>query len=117
MSRRLRAGDTDEHIIEQRQENKGPLGKTKTFMQDWGWAVYLLVAIVLSLGYRYVTPSDEIKAIKTEQGILKDAVEDLKNTTKSQANDISIIVRLQCFNDNYTTKQLNLVGIHCDGIR
>lgn len=117
MPRRLRAGDTDEHVTEQRSENKGPLGKTKTFMQDWGWAVYLLVAILLSLGYRYVTPSDEIKDIKVEQGILKDAVDTLNRVTKTQATDIRAISLLQCFNAAYTNGQLRLVGIDCTGIR
>lgn len=110
MPHRLRAGDTDEHVAEQRSENKGPIGKTKTFMQDWGWAVYLLVAIALSLGYRYITPADEMASMKKD-------ISDLKNVTTGQAQDISAIVRLQCFNEAYTVKQLNLVGIHCDGIR
>lgn len=110
MSNRLRAGDTDEHVVEQRASNQGPIGRTKTFMQDWGWAVYLAVAVILSLGYKYTTPASEISTMKKD-------IADLKTVTEGQAADISTIVRLQCFNENYTTKQLNLVGIHCDGIR
>lgn len=117
MTRKLRAGDTDEHVLERRAENQGPMGKTKTFMQDWGWAVYLVVAVALSLGYKYVTPSDEIKAIKTEQTTLKDAVDELKLVTKEQAGDIKSFKLLQCFNTGYTTGQLRLVGIDCTGIR
>jgi hypothetical protein len=104
-------------VVEQRASNQGALGRTKTFMQEWGWIFYLVGGILLALGFSYKTPSGEIKDIKDEQTILRGAVEELKNTTKTQANDISIIVRLQCFNENYTTKQLNLVGIKCDGIR
>lgn len=110
MSHRLRAGDTDEHVAEQRSSNQGPIGKTKTFMQDWGWAIYLGVAIALSLGYRYITPGEEIASMKKD-------ITELKDVTRGQAGDINAITRLQCFNENYTVKQLNLVGIRCDGIR
>jgi hypothetical protein len=117
MSRKVRLGDTDEHVIEQRAENQGPIGRTKTFMQDWGWCVYLVVAIILSLCYRYVTPGDEIRDIKAEQTILKAAVDTLKDVTKAQAADIRAVSLLQCFNKNYTNGQLRLVGIDCTGIR
>lgn len=110
MPNRLRVGDTDEHVVEQRSSNQGPIGKTKTFMQDWGWAVYLAVAVMLALGFKYVTPADEMASMKKD-------ISDLKTVTQGQAADISTIVRLQCFNEQYTTKQLNLVGIKCDGIR
>jgi hypothetical protein len=100
-----------------RESDRSKASKVKVFAQEWGWAVTLVGAIALTLGYRYVTPADEIQAIKAEQGVLKDAVDTLNRVTRGQASDINAITRLQCFNDNYTTKQLNLVGIHCDGIR
>jgi hypothetical protein len=117
MSRKLRAGDTDEHVIEQRAENQGPIGKTKTFMQDWGWAFYIVGGLALALGFSYKTPSTEIREIKSEQSVLKDAVDTLKTVTKAQASDIRAISLLQCFNPNYTNGQLRLVGIDCTGIR
>lgn len=110
MPHRLRAGDTDEHVVEQRASNQGPIGKTKSFMHEWGWALSALTFILLALGFKYVTPADQINGMKKD-------ITELKDVTRVQAQDISTIVRLQCFNENYTTKQLNLVGIHCDGIR
>lgn len=100
-----------------RDGDRGPIGKTKSFMQDWGWAIYLITGIFLALGFTYKTPSAEIKEIKLEQSTLKDAVDTLKAITKGQAMDIRAVSLLQCFNKNYTNGQLRLVGIDCKGIR
>lgn len=97
-------------MVQQRASNQGAIGKTKSFMHEWGWAISALTFILLALGFKYITPADQMEAMKKD-------ISDLKRVTESQAQDISTIVRLQCFNENYTTKQLNLVGIHCDGIR
>jgi hypothetical protein len=95
-----------------RQADQGRVGRVKAFVQDWGWAVSVGVFLLLALGFKYTTPRDEINELKTTQVSLKASIDTLKNVTKDQAADISTIVRL-----NYTTRQLNLVGIHCDGIR
>lgn len=100
-----------------RDADRGTIGKTKSFMQDWGWAVYIVVSILIALGFEYKTPREEIQDLRANQVTLTTAITKLETVTKEQAADISTIVRLQCFNDAYTTKQLNLVGIHCDGIR
>jgi hypothetical protein len=100
-----------------RQADQGRVGRVKAFAQDWGWAVSVGVFLLLALGFKYTTPRDEINELKTTQASLKASIDTLKNVTKDQAADISTIVRLQCFNLNYTTRQLNLVGIRCDGIR
>lgn len=100
-----------------RQADQGPVGKTKSFMQEWGWAFYIVGAVLLALGFKYTTPSQEISNVKVIQDGLKASIDTLKDVTKDQAKDIATIVRLQCFNRSYSNEQLNLVGIHCDGIR
>lgn len=72
---------------------------------------------MLALGFSLRTPGAEIKDVKVEQVLLRASIDTLKNVTKEQARDIATIVRLQCFNELYTTRQLKLVGINCDGIR
>lgn len=100
-----------------RESDKGPIGKVRSFMRDWGWIVSIVGFALLALGFKYTTPREEIDTVKHAQLELKASVDTLKDVTKSQAADIATIVRLQCFNKGYSNEQLNLVGIHCDGIR
>lgn len=97
-----------------READHGKIALIRTLVRDWGW---LIAMVMLGLGFGLITPGGEIKDVKVEQGVLKRELKDLTEVTRQQARDISTIVRLQCFNELYTPRQLKLVGIDCDGIR
>lgn len=100
-----------------REGDNGKVSATKTFLKDWSGAFVLLTGALLALGFKYTTPKQEMDGIKTEITELKEVTTELKQVTRDQAQDISTIVRLQCFNIAFTTQQLNLVGVKCAGIR
>lgn len=104
-----------------RETDNGKIAFIRSLAKDWGW---LIVMVAVALGFSIRTPGSEIqdvktdiKEVKTEQAVLKEELRSLTEVTREQARDISTIVRLQCFNENYTARQLNLAGVKCDGIR
>lgn len=99
---------------ERRETDHGKIALIRSLVKDWGW---LIAMLFLALGFGFRTPGGEIKAVKAEQIALKDELRTLTGVTQQQARDISTIVRLQCFNEQYTTRQLSLAGVECDGIR
>lgn len=107
-----------------RDADKGRVGRLKAFMTEWGWAIAFMGTVLVGMGYSYKTPKDELNTVKesvaevrADQSTLKAALDTLKDVTTKQAADISTMVRLQCFNSIYTTRELGLVGINCHGIR
>lgn len=97
-----------------RETDNGKIALFRSLVKDWGW---LLAMLFLALGFGFRTPAADIKEVKAEQVALKEELRTLTGVTQQQARDISTIVRLQCFNENYTARQLNLVGVKCEGIR
>lgn len=100
-----------------RAEDTGTLATINKKMEDYRVFIYAIIGIALALGFRYVTPNERFKKIEDNQAKFQQNITELKDTTISQARNIKGITLLQCFNKNYTSGQLRLVGIDCTGIR
>jgi len=75
MNRQLRAGDTDEHVIEQRSEVKSKWGRVDGFLERYG-RILLTLAVALSTWFlsHVVAPLNQIPKVVEHQS-WQDSVE------------------------------------------
>jgi hypothetical protein len=97
----------------QRREDQSFWWKATGTLQKYKLLVWLGVGVLVAFGFDFKTPAQSIQSVKDDIKLVDARVDVIEDKHEDIVAEMQKVTRLQCFNENYSRRELQLVGIDC----